>query len=274
MDAKTVDRKQLVTTLAECSQCFLLFRRPQEPPDFAERFYQSEYQSSLATELPDQAALSQFLEDGFLGSEKDFSEKIAILKCLGVSLGARVLDFGASWGYGVWQLRQAGYAAEGYELSKPRAAYGRERLGVSIHDSLKALQGRNFDVIFTNHVLEHIPQVANVISQIAGLLTDEGAMVAFFPNGSLPCRQANWKRFHNNWGRLHPIYLNDRFLEKTFHRRPMLLFSKRYDQSVALNLVDSWDRDSTKIEDLRENELCCIAYPNRETGASAIRGEK
>lgn len=52
----------------------------------------------------------------------------------------RVLDFGCSRGCGVHQLKQAGYDAFGFEISRPRAELGRCELGVEILDKLEDLQ--------------------------------------------------------------------------------------------------------------------------------------
>lgn len=82
----------------------------------------------------------------------------------GMPADSRVLDFGANWGYGVWQLRQAGFSAIGYELSEPRAAYS-TRLGVEIFTDWSEIQGRApFDVVFSSHVLEHTPDPARALA--------------------------------------------------------------------------------------------------------------
>ena len=167
------------------------------------------YKSGLTTELPDPAALRGMLDRDFRGTAKNLGDKIDSLRALGVEPGARVLDFGASWGYGVWQLSAAGYTADGFELSASRAAWGRRHLGVTIASSQAALADSSYDAAFTNHVLEHVGNPRAAFERIARLLKPGGFMVAFFPNGSEACRVANPVRFHCNWGRLHPIYLTD-----------------------------------------------------------------
>ncbi len=50
----------------------------------------------------------------FANTEKNFFAKINVLKRLsGADPGKklRVLDYGSSWGYGLWQLRNAGFDA-------------------------------------------------------------------------------------------------------------------------------------------------------------------
>lgn len=252
---KVVDRKFGITSLVDCERCGLLYRRPQEPPTFAEDFYQEEYQSSLATIMPSDKEIAAMVDQGFSNSEKCFRDKIALLRELDVPEGARVLDYGASWGYGVWQLRQAGYDAMGFELSKPRARFGAEKLGVTIETELKSLEEESFDVVFSNHVLEHIPNVNESLQEIAVLVKGGGLLLAFVPNGSQPCQEANPGRFHSNWGRLHPIYLNDRFLARELERWPFRLASKRYDEKADASLLGDWTGREQSIGDLKENEL-------------------
>ena len=61
---------------------------------------------------------SQLLSTRFAGEEKNYAGYIAVLHALGVAEGARMLDFGCSWGYGSWQLAQAGFAVEAFEISR------------------------------------------------------------------------------------------------------------------------------------------------------------
>ncbi|MDM8548990.1 class I SAM-dependent methyltransferase [Desulfobacterales bacterium HSG2] len=100
--------------------------------------------------------MDKFKRTQFRKTEKDFSVKIATLKELMPS--GTVLDFGCSWGYATLQLREAGYDAIGFEISKQRAEFGRIHLGVTIIDEYSNLNKfplSSFDIIFSSHVLEH-----------------------------------------------------------------------------------------------------------------------
>ena len=251
----TLDRKFGITSLVDCSDCGLLYRRPQEPSTFADDFYQEEYVSSLATVMPDDAEIERLVSTEFLGSEKWFGDKIQLLKTLGIEEGAQVLDYGASWGYGVWQLQRAGYKAMGLELSRPRACFGTEKLNVKIETDENLLKEGAYDAVFSNHVLEHIPNVAKPLRSIERLLKPGGLMVAFVPNGSNACRTVNSERFHSNWGRLHPIYLNDVFLRRQLRQSSYRLAAKRYDTCVSDKLLGEWRGEGVSVGELEENEL-------------------
>lgn len=104
--------------------------------------------------MPDRKSLEKFKTSTFRGTEKDISDKIAVLKAL--MPRGRVLDYGCSWGYGTFQLIAADYDAIGFEISQPRAAFGRARLGVKIISGKSALDGlaQSFDAVFASPVLE------------------------------------------------------------------------------------------------------------------------
>lgn len=211
---RRVDRKGF-HELLRCDGCNLLYRWPYETSAEMELFYQRGYQQSgLTTDLPDEATLTSLLATGFSGSEKDHSRVIELIEVLSVQAGARILDFGANWGYGVWQFQEAGFPAIGYEVSKPRVAYSRH-LGVDVFTDWQEIKRRGpFDVVFSSHVLEHVPDPVKSIQQKLSVLSKDGWLVAFFPNGSEAFQKAEPSAFHRLWGQVHPVMLNEDFIRK------------------------------------------------------------
>jgi SAM-dependent methyltransferase len=183
-------------------------------------YYRCRYrQPGLTTDLPDAQELAALLGRNFRGTDKDFGEKIAVFHEL--CPRGRVLDFGCSWGYGVVQLNARGYETIGFDVSAPRAAYGRARLGVEILDSYEALDripAGSFDGIFSNHVLEHLPTPRIAFDRFARLLRPQGILVAFVPNaGGTAARH-----LRSAWGPLlcqrHTVALDRRFVEASLPR--------------------------------------------------------
>ena len=178
-------RKRVILHLRTCQGCGLRFRWPKETAGFAEKFYQHAYQESgYTTDIPDPATLNQFISDNFTSSPKNFALQIAVLKEL--LPNGRVLDFGCSWGYGIYQLLNTGYDAFGFEISRPRAALGRDQLGVKIIDDLNALNDlppQSVDGIFASHVLEHLPSTQGVFELFSKILKPNGIAVITVPNG-------------------------------------------------------------------------------------------
>jgi SAM-dependent methyltransferase len=73
----------------------------------------------------------------------------------------------------------------GFEISKRRAAYGRNNLGQRVIDSVEELQALapgSFQVIFSNHVVEHLPDIRSSLSLMARLLSKDGFLFHALPN--------------------------------------------------------------------------------------------
>lgn len=129
------------------------------------------------------------MDTAFRGGLLDYTVRLAILR--GLRAHGRILDYGASWGYGVYQFRAAGYDASGFEISEPRAAFGRGNLGVTIETASGAFPDGSFDIIHTSHVLEHIPDLHLPFTEFSRLLKADGILVVFVPNagGKFACEQ-------------------------------------------------------------------------------------
>lgn len=243
--------KLLVTQLNRCTDCRLLFRTPTDPPHAARRFYQREYRSGFTTACPTDSQLQRWLAERFAGTDKDFSERIEILKALGVVPGRhRILDFGCSWGYGTWQLQQAGFETVGVEISQPRAAYGREHLGLSIYPSTADLPG-HFDVFFSAHVIEHLSAPSVAVRAARQLLRRNGLFIAFTPNGCEERRQHDPASYHRSWGAVHPSYLDRQYWEHVFVGCPKFITSSPYD----LAALSAWNGEGDLTLHLHGAEL-------------------
>ena len=243
-----VDRKFL-HSLIECADCGILHRYPTEQDREMAEFYQQAYdEPGFASEMPDEATLQQLLATNFKGSAKDFSGQVAILEALGLRRGQRLMDFGASWGYATHQFCQAGFAAEGFELSKPRAAFGR-RLGLDIAGQPPE-GGPPFDMVYSCHVLEHVPNPLQTLRKMLAWVKPGGMVVAQTPNGSREFRAANPAAFHRLWGRVHPFLLTADFVTRNFAHQPCYVSS---DDRPAR--VQAWDRASRHVADLGGSNL-------------------
>lgn len=255
---RVVASKAIVTRLVRCGSCRLLFRIPRDPIGFAEEFYQEDYSSGGLTTRPVRnGELARLLSTGFRGTDKDFTDKIRVLESLGIPKGARVLDFGASWGYLTWQLQQAGYEAAGYEISRPRAQFGREYLGVRIFTDKNDLTGP-FDVFFSSHVLEHVSNPVETFTLATRVLKTGGVFAAFTPNGSEMCLRADRRRYNQTWGRLHPLYLDEVFYRHNLPEGPKLILSRRYGDWHDLSDIALWDRKTDVLLDMSLPELLAV----------------
>jgi len=252
---QAVGRHYAVTSLVRCLSCKLLYRIPIDPPDLGTTFYQTEYQAGFATDCPSPERLQALLQTEFVASSMDFSHKLDVLRALGLRPPARLLDFGASWGYGTWQFLRAGYDVVGYEISRPRARYARERVSVPVLADLSAV-GEGFDVFFSSHVLEHLPSPKLAFDEARRRLSKGGVFVAFTPNGSEAALKRNVSEYHRYWGRIHGTYLDDVYYRTALTGLPMLICSTDNDSPYDLDWIASWQKTGEFIGDLSKGELC------------------
>jgi 2-polyprenyl-3-methyl-5-hydroxy-6-metoxy-1,4-benzoquinol methylase len=196
-----------------------MYRYPKDSVKKNIDFYQNAYHEGMTTNVPEQAELEEMLASNFGTTEKDFSEKIDLVRRF--SCGSILLDFGCSWGFGLHQFRRAGFNAIGFDISEPRARFGREKLGVQIisnSEELNNLRPGSFDVIFCNHVLEHLPTPRVAFEVFDRLLAAEGTLLIFVPNGG----GGNATRLGVRWGPMtgekHVLTLTAKFFSKAFKK--------------------------------------------------------
>lgn len=258
---EVIDSKYLVTHLLKCANCKLSFRYPTDTQDFLNDFYQSAYQATYSaetlsiTDLPDDAALARLMEGNFPGKRNHTPFVHALLK----TYTARVLDYGCSWGYSVYHLKQAGYDAEGFEISRPRAEFGR-KIGVKIRYQQDTVPS-GLDMVMSNHAIEHVPVISDFVNFAASRLKIDGLFMAFCPNGSDEFRKREPGVFHVNWGFLHPNYLDIPFAAHLFRNNPHLILTGDWSYDTAM--LSAWDGRSQQVGDQRDGkELLIIAKPN------------
>lgn len=243
--------------LLQCSGCGLLYRWPYETREEMALFYQRNYQQAgLTTDLPDKTTLDGLLSNGFRDSEKDFSRIVGLLRVLALPIGTKLLDFGANWGYGVWQFRQAGLNAIGYELSAPRASYSKN-LGVDVFTDWSDVEANGpFDVVFSSHVLEHTPDPAEALRQKLKVLSPGGLIISLFPNGSEVFQKSDPTAFHKLWGRVHPVLLNETFIQSVLPATALAIGSLC---AGDLEKLRCWDRQTNWIGTVNTGEMLLVA---------------
>lgn len=115
--------------------------------------------------------------------------------------GRRLLDYGCGSGAFATAMAARGFGAVGLEpfsLGAPGEGPGLRLIRGPLDEHLAGL-GR-FDVVTLWHVLEHLDDPIGVLSKLAGLLADGGAIVVSVPNLS------SWQRriFGPGWFHLDP----------------------------------------------------------------------
>lgn len=250
-----VSRKYLVTALRRCHYCALQFRTPTTTAPENYHFYQDDYSQGFTTEMPSADELEVLKQEQFKGTDRDYSRALSILSALGCQPGARLLDYGCSWGYGSWQFAQAGYEVVGLEISVPRCEYARRNLGVDAYAQPESLKGR-FDIFFAAHVLEHVPSPLEVLEFATTIVRPGGWIVILVPNGSRHFRAKREKDWDHLWGMVHPNFLDEEFFQHIFGDS-LLVCSGEYDEKF----IEKWANTpgAVEIASLEGSELLVVA---------------
>jgi len=254
-----IQRKKLVVDILQCGKCHLIFRWPADTPDELGIHYESQFaEDAPQVRQPEPQDLHSLLDDNFASLFGDLSHKINLLGAIKPS--GRVLDFGCSWAYATYLLQKKGYDAVGFEVSKSRAEYARKHLNVPVLDSLpelESLPSGSFDIIYSNHVLEHLPSIGKTLALFTRLLNDGGVAFHILPNftGSA-ARSGKWL----SWiGEDHPIAPTIEFFQLALPAAGMRRFkfaSSPFDEKAFEAMASPSGRSSQVDGD----ELLVVAY--------------
>lgn len=257
--AEVLDRKYLITSLARCASCDILYRRPITTVEENTRFYLETYNTKL-TNAPVQATEAQLKSLDYLRGVKDAGDYLRVMLALFPGGHAKLLDYGCSWGYCSKQIEAAGFQVTGYEISRGNRHFARDRLGLPVVEDFDkfAVDTANhqvFDMFFSSHVLEHMPSVEKVLDQALRLVRPGGYLVLFVPNGSEDFMRHNRPRWRRLWGEVHPLFLNDRYFQRRFSGLPMLLGSTPVSEQALASFMGG---QSPVTDSLRAKELVCL----------------
>jgi SAM-dependent methyltransferase len=249
----SIKRKYTVTALYECGDCGLRFRVPKSSPGRLEAFYQAAYKEGATTHLPDDEELEAMKSNGFVNMESCYSGIVDILHT--VDTGPVVYEFGSSWGYGSWVLRQAGFEVYSYEISRARSSYASEKLGCHmLSDPVEV--PRRVDCFLSVHVIEHLADPCYLWKIAKDVLKPDGLVVLFMPNGD-PARESS-DGYHQLWGHAHPLFLT----------APALQWQARQYGFEGMAFTNPYfSRELTGIE------LLFVAWPREMRGRAALVSE-
>jgi 2-polyprenyl-3-methyl-5-hydroxy-6-metoxy-1,4-benzoquinol methylase len=107
--------------------------------------------------------------------------------------GLSMLDYGCGGGHFVGAASQLGMRAVGMELDSIAAEAAKSNdihvINGILPKDIDKLSGRKFDVIKVSHVLEHIPNLADLVACLVSLLERNGALIINVPDqNSFPSR--------------------------------------------------------------------------------------
>ena len=114
--------------------------------------------------------------------------------------GKRILDVGCWWGWFVKYAREKGAYVTGFDCATSRVNDAIDFIGgegLCVADARHIpYRNKNFDVVFSYHVLEHVKEQGVMLQEIHRVLKDNGEIVLAVPNDfslkALPYRPMRW----------------------------------------------------------------------------------
>ena len=154
-------------------QLEVLVTRPQ--PDNLNSYYQSDAYISHTD-------ANKTLLDKMYQAVKKFSlwQKTVLIEKY-ANKNKTLLDFGAGTGDFLLAAKRRKWAVSGVEPSRDARLRSREKR-MELSSSLETLSDTKFQVITLWHVLEHLPDLENQISDLKGRLENDGTLVIAVPN--------------------------------------------------------------------------------------------
>lgn len=182
-----LQRKKLLLDINRCDFCGLMYRWPIGSAEQLRAYYNRVYPKNTAVRRDmDSGELDAHIKSNFIGSRYDHTATLRLIEHFrGKAPGGRFLDFGAGWGVIAFQAQRQGYEVLGYDINPVYATFARQRLGIEMlteRDQLLDLSPSTFDVIFSYHVLEHLPDPRETLDMLVPLLKPDGVLILFVPN--------------------------------------------------------------------------------------------
>jgi 2-polyprenyl-3-methyl-5-hydroxy-6-metoxy-1,4-benzoquinol methylase len=130
----------------------------------------------------------------------------------------RVLDYGCMDGVFTIRLQQLGGQAVGYDISPAAIAQAEKFRGPALQPTFTTVPPGpgQFDVVYCNDVLEHVPDDSALVGELAGFLAPGGVLVGTTPVGRFfwdpdhkrAYDQASLERALAPWGavKIRPFY--------------------------------------------------------------------
>jgi SAM-dependent methyltransferase len=179
----------LPTPILRCSSCGLIFEAA--GGDTAHLYNDDYFHGSGYTNYP--ARERQW--------HREARTRLRWIKRCGA--GRRLLEVGCAAGFFLDEARRDGFECLGVELASGMAAYGREKLGLSVIEGEfeeVSLPADSFDVICAWHVLEHVSDPYAFLTKVEQVLAPDGILALEVPN--IASRTANRTRV--KWDCLQP----------------------------------------------------------------------
>lgn len=163
-------------TFSRCNDCSLIYQYPQPvQTDLSLRYDKKYFEYEIANEEIFFGLMLKTLEDiDFDRSTKDMMED-----------DPEFLDIGCATGMLLKHMESLGWRCSGVELCTSSAAYGQEKRSLNIFNGTIEEAGfsdNQFSVIHSSHLIEHLTNPSDYISEVFRILKPGGLLITTTPN--------------------------------------------------------------------------------------------
>jgi len=165
--------------LKSCLSCSFVFTSPRPDSQSLPGYYQSNHYISHTGKST--GAISFFY---LLARKFTLRWKIKLIRRFRKDIS--ILDYGCGTGELLLACQRQGWQISGLEPSAPARQKATQITGINIASNLQQLKGQQFDVITLWHVLEHVMDLREKISDLKALLRNDGLLFLAVPNCQSP----------------------------------------------------------------------------------------
>lgn len=166
--------------IVKCNNCNFKFTNPRPREIDIGRYYESDdYISHSNSKKGLFNTMYQIIR------KRALKKKVKLIESFG-SNSKILLDIGCGTGEFLNAANKEGWQVKGLEPSESARKYGINNYGLSVDklDAISMLQKDSYNVITMWHVLEHVPNLHETISQLKTILKDNGTLLIAVPNCS------------------------------------------------------------------------------------------
>lgn len=168
---------QEVFSIQKCSSCGFEFTNPRPAKNAIKKYYLSENYISHSNKS--KGLFAKFYQ---LARKLNLSTKYSIITKYKKS--GRALDIGSGTGHFLNYLQNKNWTVQGIEPDEAAADFARKEFDLKIESEsrLKELEKDSFDLITMWHVLEHVHDLDQRMTEIESLLDPKGIFILALPN--------------------------------------------------------------------------------------------
>ncbi|EMR03101.1 class I SAM-dependent methyltransferase [Cesiribacter andamanensis] len=176
ISSKDYNLSQERFTIEECQQCRLLFTNPRPTEAELGKYYES------ATYISHTDQGNTLVNRAYkLVREYTLRQKVALIQKW--SPQGELLDIGCGTGHFLAKAKEKGWQVEGVEINEGARAQAESRLAQALHPLLRNIPAtRRFQAITLWHVLEHVYDLSETMTQLKDLLHKQGSLFIAVPN--------------------------------------------------------------------------------------------